>query len=855
MLFDVKIFGWNITHFMVDISIGFLKVIIGIVNGFFQIGEAIYSVFETLALATDVFDLTKFDRLANNMYVIFGVVVLFVAAYNFLMFTVDPEKNSGDMSIEKMLKNTLKVLVIIVLLPTIFSLANGVIGSVVEGGRINTLIFGDTLEANNCPAGSKSNLMTKAFVDIFGSFFTSEFGKTSKEIKLATNNTVNGGYVPEDIVCPITKSPDQCTLYDVIEDVKCTGRYSDFLVFAANWKFSNGTTDNTGVSFQFFMAIVAVCYMIYVLISFCFDLGVRIIKLVFYQIIAPLCVGCMILPGPKKDIYTKWKSLTIKTYTLVLIRVFAVALGVFIISMLDNIIDRVMATAPDYCNWLCRSLVFIFLVLAILTFMKQIPKLIGEIIGEDDIGLGQTIRDKFKQSGALGLASKVAGVGAALGAGAVAKGRAIRNLWKKRHSDEMNAARKELKDAKGSKDKARIKEARAAKRRTARESGAGMLRGLANIGASGLGATLAYASKQTNGFGLNNLKKKMTGLKDNMLDAAGSNDEDVQKRDKNSATRNKLRNRRGDLKKLEKEKALAAAAGDTARVSALDTQIENAKADIAALETQTMTAQMKGKLMAALDATFSTDQTVALKAKEEVYAINDKNMTQVKTDGQTYLTKRGSNVKVASVLTETTEKIVGAGTPSAAVVEKMLGKDNCSYTYAQSQLSSVAEMNDQEFSRFIQSTMDSCTIDRKGNVKFKDASGHYVSTSLQELQTTLTSSIPGLKGELEKQTLARVNDYASASDEERSKITDLFVDNSAEAIGSEGEDFLKLESSIEVANAGLKQTAGRDVKTSKDRKEVMEARNKEIIAMRTESSKALNQQAINKANNPSGDKK
>ena len=170
MLFDIKIFGWNVTHTLVDISVGFLKVIIGIVNGFFQIGEAIYSVFETLALATDVFDLTKFDRLANNMYVIFGVVVLFVAAYNFLMFTVDPEKNSGDMSIEKMLKNTLKVLVIIVLLPTIFSLANGVIGSVVEGGRINTLIFGDTLEANDCPEGSQSNLMTKAFVDIFGSF-------------------------------------------------------------------------------------------------------------------------------------------------------------------------------------------------------------------------------------------------------------------------------------------------------------------------------------------------------------------------------------------------------------------------------------------------------------------------------------------------------------------------------------------------------------------------------------------------------------------------------------------------------------------------------------------------------------
>lgn len=48
-------------------------------------------------------------------------------------------------------------------------------------------------------------------------------------------------------------------------------------------------------------------YVLWVITNFCFDMAVRVIKLMFFQIIAPIPVVCRVIPGGKmKDVFSTW---------------------------------------------------------------------------------------------------------------------------------------------------------------------------------------------------------------------------------------------------------------------------------------------------------------------------------------------------------------------------------------------------------------------------------------------------------------------------------------------------------------------------------------------------------------------
>ncbi len=499
--------------------------LMGIIAGFFKVGEAIYAVFESLAMATDIFDKDMFGRIANNIYGIFGVVVLFIAAYNFLMYVVDPEKNSGDMSIEKMLKNVAKVFIIIVLLPTIFSLANGLIGSIVEQHVIEDLIFGGLTEEDDCekvyssipganPAKlrerNEGNRMGKAMTTIFASFFTYE-NNTPENIWLDTEDKV---FFPS---YKCWNGQSSCNLAGAIEAARCTGKYSYLVNFGANWAIHSDQ-----FKFEFFLGLLSICYIIYVLVSFCFDLAVRAVKLAFYQIVAPLCVGCAILPGPKKEIYTKWRSLTIKTYTSVLIRVFAMSLGVLFISSVDSLMRNIANSYSSRCDGFCQMLVQLFLILGLLTFVKQMPKLIDELLGEES-GLGSTVKDKLKEAaqGAAKLAAPAFGAHAA--ASSVRKGWANGRAQRKA---ELEQKKKELQEAQRN---ARLNPSEANKEALDKAKSAynavkkdrkGMLASLATGAATSMGALGRSLSRST---GVSDALSEIGKLhKDALLNAEGA---------------------------------------------------------------------------------------------------------------------------------------------------------------------------------------------------------------------------------------------------------------------------------------------------------------------------------------------
>ena len=347
---------------------------------------------------TNIFEQKDYAALTDKIYVILGVVMMFVIAYNFLMLIVDPDKNKGGSSVEKMLKNIVISFILIVLCPSLFSFAFKVSDAVMDQG-IFTKFFSDTKAAGY--DGEKTikgggHLMSGI---TFAAFFNATSGDDS-DVKADGN-----------------------TLEEAKEIAIDKGSFAIYKDFASNIRKDE-------VDFNWLVSLAAGIYLCYVIISFCFDLAVRVCKLAFYQIIAPLAIACRILPD-KESIYKNWFKATSQTYIAVFIRVFIMNLGIYLISIFNNM--KFFEKVCNDCSFAVEVFGKAFIILGIVTFMKVASKLLDDIFGFGDVSLG--IREKLKTGGAFA-------AGAAVGSGVTSMTRNATHAWQN------------IRDAKGGRAKA-----------------------------------------------------------------------------------------------------------------------------------------------------------------------------------------------------------------------------------------------------------------------------------------------------------------------------------------------------------------------------------------------------------------
>lgn len=326
--------------------------------------------------------------------------MLFVIAYNILNLVIDPDKNDKGSSIEKLLKNIVISFILIVICPSLFSFAFRVQNSILNtnGGIINNFFssaFQENTGEDTIRAGGRRMATTT-----FSAFFTPS-NEGNDEIKAKTKNksyTLKNGTV---VNC---STIGNCTLKQVNQASMELGTFSPYKSFAKN-------IVDEEVDFNWLIALIAGGYLVYVIVSFCFDLAVRACKLAFYQIIAPITITCRILPN-QEDIFNKWFKATWKTYMALFIRILIMNLGIYLISVFIGKSNFFDSSACVDCSAGVKLIGNAFIILGIVTFIKQAPKLVDDIFGlGEDVSLG--IKDKIKNAG-------VFTAGATLGAGATA---------------------------------------------------------------------------------------------------------------------------------------------------------------------------------------------------------------------------------------------------------------------------------------------------------------------------------------------------------------------------------------------------------------------------------------------------
>ena len=136
-----------------------------------------------------------------------------------------------------------------------------------------------------------------------------------------------------------------------------------------------GENDLYVVDYRFFISSLVGIVVTLILVSFCFDVAVRSIKLGFLQLIAPIPIMSYEDPKSGKDgMFKKWLKEVFKTWADLFIRLAALFFAVYIIKLLSN--EDIFANVQEYKIW-----VMLFILIGALIFAKKFPSLLGDLLG------------------------------------------------------------------------------------------------------------------------------------------------------------------------------------------------------------------------------------------------------------------------------------------------------------------------------------------------------------------------------------------------------------------------------------------------------------------------------------------
>ncbi len=376
--------------------------------------------------SVQVFDNASLAAFANRITVILSIFMIFKLSLSFLNYIVNPDAMTDkSKGFSKLIQNIAVALVLLVSYQFLFDKAMELQQKIVDNNTVPKLIIG-SVGKNVKNSSTISFPLFSAFVvpnnDILYSTSTnpnltgcrsySRYIEGSKPS--ATCDLKGAGYTDDVATDNSTVGTDANSQMDYIVEHQDTNALFDFLL-----RIKKG--DIFAFDYKFIISTICGAFAALVLLSFCMDVAVRIIKLYFLRLIAPIPIISYIDPIKGEGIFKKWLSNVGKTYADLFIRLIAIFFAIFIIQQ--------VATQPalkDFNgNPIDNPFVIIFIIIGALMFAKQFPKLIQDITGISLDGKMQLNPFKKVSEQALGGKAIMAGTAGAVGALGVAGGNLV----------------------------------------------------------------------------------------------------------------------------------------------------------------------------------------------------------------------------------------------------------------------------------------------------------------------------------------------------------------------------------------------------------------------------------------------
>lgn len=431
---------------------------------FFQLDGVVYGliddVYELLLTIsrTSIFTNDVISEFSERIFAIAGIFMLFKVTLSLINYVINPDdftdKNKGFSKIGIRIVTSLALLVLV---PYIFREAYTLQAIILEENTLMHLVFGNSqkrlLPMDNYveEAGSdiQFTLMSSFLQPNVSEFYTdstynlsecveiydrSDNGliKTRSDSKFidALNPACFGEYDATNDIYECTTPLCQAFRNDTSSSADDSGSEDLFQTYAQAIAQKNysllmrkdlilvSVNDKYVIDYKMFFSTAIGVVVIYLFLLFCIDIAVRSVKLGFLEMIAPVPILSYIDPkSSDKGMFKKWFEYCWKTYLSLFLRLFALYLGIYAITIMGGYTDFVTGEVIEG-NWLLN----VFMIVGILIFVKQLPKILDDALGLK-ISDGKFHLNPFKklEEEALGY-KQLRGIGAAGAAGAAAFG-------------------------------------------------------------------------------------------------------------------------------------------------------------------------------------------------------------------------------------------------------------------------------------------------------------------------------------------------------------------------------------------------------------------------------------------------
>lgn len=378
----------------------------------------IYQIILDLAEATIISSGTIED-LYTRIYALLGIFMLFKVTFSFINYIINPDTFTDKAKgVQHLIKNVLIVLVMIIITPFAFDKLYEVQKAILNDQLIPKFIMG-------------------ADVDSSGNILDAEFVMSSEHCAIGGTAANNGDYLSLVTLRPFYQiDPMVGNHVNKIYNTYCANGILEPKSYLTSNVYNASAGNVYIVDYKFFLSTIVGIVVCLILVSFCFDIAVRSIKLAFLEMFAPIPILSYIDPASSKNgMFSKWLKQVGSTWASLFVRLIALFLAVLIISKID-----VNLEGSEYEFW-----VMLFIVIGALMFAKQLPKLIEELI--PGLKLGGLQLNPFKKVAdkalggkqLLGAAAATAGVGIG---GATWLGNKLLSLNKYKENAMKNADKK-----------------------------------------------------------------------------------------------------------------------------------------------------------------------------------------------------------------------------------------------------------------------------------------------------------------------------------------------------------------------------------------------------------------------------
>lgn len=360
------------------------------------------------------------SKVASRVYVLIGVYALFKVTFVLINMMINPSDGSkGEKSVGKLATRIFVMLALTILVPFIFEKAYELQDAVLSENVIGQIILPDVydnIDERNDRGQQISNQIFSSFVTISTDALENPNQNISKTDEITDESSILNADAKDSCSNSLSALME---LYGAADTglTTNTGVSTIFPVINDVYTRSETGKNEFCINYSYVLSTVAGVFAAFIFAVYCLDIGVRVAKLAFYELIAPIPIVSYI-DGKKDGPFYKWAKSTGLAFADIFIRLIIIN---FVLLLIIEGLPELMniPTLGEY-DVVTQFFAQAAVILGLLMFAKQAPDLIKDMFGIKGDGSGSFGLNPMKKissspiaAGAVGLAGGALVSGAA----------------------------------------------------------------------------------------------------------------------------------------------------------------------------------------------------------------------------------------------------------------------------------------------------------------------------------------------------------------------------------------------------------------------------------------------------------